>query len=60
MTVSKDKYKAGKITRNCVSKPFHVLSKAETVFHETSNGGNGKFYVIIYANYLLLSRGQEN
>lgn len=31
------------------SKLFHVLSKAETVFHDSSNEENGKFYVLAFA-----------
>lgn len=41
-------------------KPSYVVSKAEIVFYNTSNEENGKFYMIIYVNYWLLSRGQEN
>lgn len=59
MAVNKNT-KWGKLQGILFSKPVHVLSKAETVFYDTSNEENSKFYVIIYANCLLLSRGQEN
>lgn len=49
MAASKEIKIREKLYRTVCSKLFHVLSKAETVFHDSSNEVNGKFYVLSFA-----------